>query len=82
MKINISDACTALRASIEHKSQIPPGHRPKMILALDAFRIPAFALGKVIDHFRRAEGSWTATLGFYSVYIVGPAEIFVHRLDE
>ena len=82
MKLSIPDASSALRASIEHKGQIPPGHRSQMILALDAYRLPALALGAVADHFRRAEGSWAATLGFYAIYVVGPTEIFVHRLDE
>jgi hypothetical protein len=82
MKLSIPETSTVLRASIEHKSQIPPAHRSQMILALDAYRLPALALGVVADRFRRAEGSWAATLGFYAIYVVGPTEIFVHRLDE
>jgi len=56
--------------------------RPKLILLLDAYRLPALALGSVTDQFKKEQAIWLQSLDFYSVYIVGPTTTFVSRLDE
>ena len=80
--MTISEAVSALRTAIEHKTKIPPQQRPDLILLLDAYRLPAFALGLVTDQFKREQAIWTQSLGFHAVYIVGPTATFVSRLDE
>ena len=74
-------AATMLQAILGKASKIPPAQRPRLILALDAYRVPMFALGVVIDAFRRLHGEQTAALGFYSVYLVGPGIKLVHQLQ-
>jgi hypothetical protein len=81
-RLSIPEISTALRAAIQHKSLIPPGHRSKMILALNASRVPAFAVGDVAKRFCQVEGLWAASLGFYSIFVVGPTKTWVHRLDD
>jgi len=80
--LTIPEAVSALRSAIEHKTTIPKQQRLGLILLLDAYRLPALALGPVIDQFKREQTSWTRSLGFYAVYLVGPTATFVSRLDE
>jgi hypothetical protein len=64
------------------EEKIPRPQRPKLILLLDAYRIPAFAIGCVIDQFKRNKAAAVKQLGFHSVYVAGPTSLFVSRLDE
>ncbi len=82
MVMTISEAVSALRTAIEHKTKIPQQQRTELILLLDAYRLPALALGPVTDQFKREQAIWAQSLGFHAVYIVGPTATFVCRLDE
>lgn len=80
VRLDVSAARNALRAAIEHKSGIPPGQRATLILLLDAYRVPAVALGVVAEEFVQVNGRWAEQLGFRAIYVVGPSTAFVHRL--
>jgi hypothetical protein len=80
--MTVSEAASALRTAIEHKTGIPPQQRPNLLLLLDAYRLPHLALGPVADQFKREQAIWAQSLGFYAVYVVGPTGNFVSRLDE
>ena len=82
LHLTIPEAVSALRSAIEHKTTIPQQQRLELILLLDAYRLPALALGPVTDQFKREQARWTRSLGFYAVYLVGPTATFVSRLDE
>ena len=75
-------AADALRTAITHKASIPSAQRPRLILALDALRIPALALAAVVEEFRSTHGAWCQQLGFRAIYVVGPDPSFVARLDS
>lgn len=81
--LTVGDAAESLQSAIQYKATtIPPRQRPSLILALDAFRLPALALGPVVAEFRTKLSAWTRSLGFRAVYVVGPDCAFVARLDE
>jgi len=82
IQLAVSDAALALKKAIEHKTSIPPGQRSRLMLALDAYRLPALGLGPVASQFIAEHGAWTQSLGFFAVYVVGPSENFVARLDK
>ncbi|MCE9564042.1 MAG: hypothetical protein K8U57_18520 [Planctomycetes bacterium] len=73
----------SLREAITHKEpKIGREQRPNLILLLDAYRIPAFALGPVVKQFKEVHTATVRELGFHSVYVVGPTSAFVSRLDQ
>jgi hypothetical protein len=80
LQLSISDTASALKMAIEHKTLIPPRQRDRLILALDAYRVPALGLGPVTSQFRKVYGDWAQSLGFHAIYVVGPLENFVSRL--
>jgi hypothetical protein len=53
-----------------------------IVLAVNALRTAAFAFPQVVDAFRRAHNLDAAGLGFLEVWICGPSEDLVFRLDE
>jgi hypothetical protein len=53
-----------------------------VVLAVNALRAPAFAFPQVAAAFRRSHGRDAVGLGFTEVWICGPAEDMVFRLDE
>jgi hypothetical protein len=82
IRLSLVDANKALKAAIEHKTKIPLLQRSRMILVLDAYRIPGLGLSSVVEEFRSVFGNWTRSLGFKAVFIVGPDVDFVARLDK
>jgi hypothetical protein len=82
VQLSISDAASALKKAIGHKAPIPPRQRDRLILALDAYRLPALGLGPVMSQFRKVYGGWAQSLGFHAIYVVGPLENFVSRHDK
>ena len=82
LNVPVAQAVSVLKTAIEHKLRIPPRQRPRLILLLDAYRLPALVLGPVTNAFKRQYASWVKSLGFYSVYVVGPETAFVAQLDE
>jgi len=81
LPLTVSVAVEALKKAVEHKGTIPQEQRSSLVLALDALRIPALALGVVVDEFRVSWGDWARSLGFRGVFVVGPDPSFVARLD-
>lgn len=80
----IAQAVLTLREAIESKAQaarIPPALRPSLILALDARRTPHLAFGQVVREFRSTHGAWAAQQGFRAIWVVGPLQQLVSRLD-
>lgn len=74
-----------LKSSIEKKAdirKIPVSIRPKLLLALDATRLPALGFEDVIQEYMERHGSWTRYQGFQSVWLVGPIPSLTWRLDS
>lgn len=80
VRMSVSTATMALRTAIEHKTTIPPRQRGKLILLLDAYRVPAVSLAIVAKEFVRHYGHWAEQLGFRAIYVVGPSPTFLQRL--
>lgn len=82
---NLSPSALASRMweAIEHKArEIYPNARGNLTLALDATLLPAFAFAEVIAEFRARHSGFTQSLGFVSVWIVGPSfDELIQRLD-
>ena len=73
-----------LKRAIEFKAderRIPKMSRLNLMLALDANRLPAHAFDDVVEEFRLQWGSWAKTLGFDSIWLVGPTVSLTWRLD-
>jgi len=73
-----------LKGAIEFKAderRIPKMNRPSLMLAVDATRLPAHAFDDVVEGFHSKWGSWAKTLGFGSVWLVGPSVSLTWRLD-
>jgi hypothetical protein len=77
--IPIADAVDQIRAAIEKKDQRDGAG---VILALDATLLSGHALGEVVGEFRRRHEVWAGSLGYQSVWIVGPVAGLVRRLDS
>lgn len=60
---------------------LPLSSRRGVVLALDAVNTPAHALDDVVRHFRSSFGTQVKTLGFESIWVVGPSTKMVNRLD-
>jgi len=74
-----------LKSSIEKKAnnrKIPCSIRPNLLLALDAIRLPAHSFEDVVQEYIKRHGSWTSSLGFQSVWLVGPVLPLTWRLDK
>jgi predicted RNA-binding Zn-ribbon protein involved in translation (DUF1610 family) len=83
LTLTVSDCERSLREAIRLKERkIPPPQRTKLILLLDAYRVPALAIGTVTDRFKKSQAASVRLLGFHSIYVVGPTPLFVSRLDE
>lgn len=74
-----------LKQSIEKKAnitKIPPAIRASLILALDATLLPALSFDDVIEEFKFQFGVWASSLGFQSIWLVGPMPALTWRLDS
>ena len=81
--LTVSDCTNSLLKAIKHKQgKYPLAQRSSLILVLDAFRVPALAVGNVTDQFKKEHAASIRALGFHSVYVVGPEPLFVSKLDE
>ena len=73
-----------IKLAIDSKAndrKIPKSSRRGLTLALDATRLPALGFDSVIDSFRSKWGPWAHSLGFESVWLVGPSESLTWQLD-
>lgn len=64
-----------------NERRIPSRQRADLVLALDATRLPGFGFDAVVQEFRTTRSSWVASLGFKSVWLVGPNPRLCWRLD-
>ena len=79
----VQQVALELREAIEHKvTRIPPDERSRLVLALDANRVPGHALTEVVDVFRKEHGESVRQHGFKMIYIVGPVDALIHRVDQ
>ena len=82
MTRTVTQAADAIWDAISRKStKIPPRQRQDLLLALDALGAPAFPLLPVASEFRTRYSAQAAALGYKSIWLVGPAEDWTHRLD-
>jgi hypothetical protein len=71
-----------LREAIDKKNRgLGSGSKSKLILALDATRLPALTLSATVKTFRETYGSWSRGCGFREIWLVGPNQGHCHRLD-
>jgi hypothetical protein len=69
-------------AGVSKKSaKYPSDQRRNMILLLDAARTPSHTFQRVLDVFRTQHGDTCRAAGFAEVWVVGPSDILVERLD-
>ncbi len=83
-RISTSEIVSEIKKSIETKSNertIPSNIRQSITLALDANRLSAYTLDKVVKKFHEKYAKEVISLGFKSIWIVGPREELTHRLD-
>jgi hypothetical protein len=82
--ISSADAATELRRAIEKKArdtQIPRPLRSKLVLALDATRLPGLAFDAVVREFRSIHVESARAHGFAAIWLVGPVARLVWTLD-
>jgi hypothetical protein len=79
------EAAELVMEAIQHKVKgrqlIPPAQRANLVLALDALDAPINAFPEVVARFRETYQQSVRALGFKAVWLVGPMDDFVHRLD-
>jgi DNA-directed RNA polymerase subunit RPC12/RpoP len=83
--ISKDELLAQLKSSIERKSddrKIPASIRSNLLLALDATRLPVLSFEGVIEEYVARFGSWTRSLGFQGVWLVGPISSLTWRLDR
>jgi hypothetical protein len=59
----------------------PQAHRAKLVLAVDANRLPGLTLDSVVSCTREKHGKALDAMRFRSVWLVGPSISRTHRLD-
>jgi hypothetical protein len=78
-------AVAEFRAAIEAKAddrKISRHVRSKLVLALDATRLPGLTFDAIVREFRSTNLTWTASHGFAAVWPVGLTSRLVWRLDS
>ena len=72
-----------IEAAVKHKEvKIPANARSALTLALDATLVPALAFEHVIEEFHAQYGAWADSLGFADIWLIGPIDDLVQRLDN
>jgi hypothetical protein len=80
---NVSGLASELETAIKKKvNRVSPDARTGLTLALDATLLPAVAFDRVIVHFHQRYGAWVRSLGFQSIWLVGPVNELIRRLDQ
>lgn len=78
------EAVAEIRMAIEAKARdekIPRQSRSRLVLALDATRLPGLTFDEIVHQFRLRHLDWVRTHGFAAVWLVGPVSRLVWRLD-
>jgi hypothetical protein len=78
---HVDRAIAELKTVIDKKARIDPVERKKLVLAIDARDLPIHATKAVVDGFVARNGAEAAGYGFQSIWVVGPTEQLVRRLD-
>jgi len=81
-QITVGEAAQDLFNAIQNKQSIPPHDRPAITLAIDSMDNPGHATPQVVKSFRRRYAHYVDSLGFSSVWVVGPVAAYVLRLDK
>jgi len=84
VKVKINKIVSDIKNTIDAKGNertIPSNYRHTITLALDANRLSAYTLDNVVKKFREKYAKEVKSLGFKSIWIVGPREELTHRLD-
>ncbi len=80
--LTISEAIELLRVAIDNKrNRLPVAQRRKLILALDAGRLPGLALEPVVAALLAGDRSGILSAEFAEIWLVGPNERLTWRLD-
>lgn len=81
ISVSVPEAADFLKAAVESKAnKIPVEIRRDITLVLDATDVPGLSLDPVVDEFNCRLGEWAASLGFESVWVVGPWREMVREL--
>ena len=83
--VDKNDLIEMIKDSINIKAsekKIPFKMRSKLVLALDATRVPVLVLDIVSQHCKNILGNWISSLGFQSVWLVGPKAELTWQLDD
>ena len=75
------DLADELFRAVSHKETIPPVDRTNITVALDAYLSSGTTLPSVVAVFRSKYGESIRSLGFRSVWVVGPTTAHTTRLD-
>jgi hypothetical protein len=80
----VGDMADTLRRAITHKLDglRSAVSRRDVTLALDASRLPAYTFDDVVSAFDRCHGEWATSLGFDSIWVVGPHPQLVKCLSS
>jgi hypothetical protein len=76
------DLADELFRAISHKETIPPVDRKNIVLALDAYLSSGTTIPSVVSVFRSKYGKSIRSLGFRSVWVVGPTTAHTTKLDD
>lgn len=80
---NVVECARDLLSAVEKKAKkYPLSQRQRLTLVLDSGRTPSHSFHAVHQHFRVAFASACAQCGFSSVWLVGPSDPLVFRLDQ
>lgn len=72
-----------LKASISAKARrCPKSQRSRLVIALDATETPSHTFDPVIRCFTEKYGNWVSSLGYCSIWLVGPNITLTTRLDQ
>ncbi len=81
ISVSVPEAADLLKSAIESKAnKIPANIRSSITLVLDATDVPGLSLDPVVDEFNFRLGKWAISLGFESVWVVGPLRGMVRKL--
>lgn len=80
-----AEAATEIQKAIERKARdekIPGRLRARLVLALDATRLPGLAFDAIVREFRSTHLVTARRYGFAAIWLVGPVPRLVSRLDQ
>ena len=78
--IEPADFVSLVRTAITKKLKYPVAQRARLILALDANRLPAMTTYDVLTKIRTELKDWLPSIGFQEIWLVGPLADLTFRL--